>query len=138
MSSGFSAREFAIDLEKFGKVTEEEATLIIRKIALDLDSAIVLATPVDTGRARGNWYPSLNKPSDEMDLNKLDPSGNEATSKINSTVALFKLGDTVWMTNNLPYILPLENGHSQQAPQGMVDNNLERVAAQYGGSIVRQ
>ena len=31
-----------------------------------------------------------------------------------------QLGDDIWISNNLPYIEALEEGHSQQAPHGMV------------------
>lgn len=134
---GKSAREFAIDLNKFGKVTREQATMIFRKIALDLDTRVVLGTPVDTGRARGNWYPSINSPSSAVDMNASDKSGSAAIGALTATTLGAKLGDTIWLTNNLPYILPLENGHSKQAPQGMVDINLNAIAAAYGGSISR-
>lgn len=137
MPRGKSAREFAIDLKQFGKVTRRQASVIFRKIALELDSRIVLGTPVDTGRARGNWFPSINAPSSKVDLEAQDKSGTQALGALNSTVGGAQLGATVWMTNNLPYILPLENGHSRQAPEGMVDINLEAVAAHYGGKIVR-
>ena len=138
MPKGKSARQFAIDLEKFGEVTREQAKVIFQKIALDLDQRVVLATPVDTGRARGNWFPSINEPSGKVDLDAEDKSGGKALSALDSAVAQVELGDALWMTNNLPYILPLENGHSKQAPEGMVDINLEVVAATYGGKVVRK
>lgn len=136
MPRGKSAREFAIDLKKFGKVTREQARTIFRVITLELDQAVVLATPVDEGRARGNWFPSLNQPATGTSDRK-DPTGAAAISDINETVASAELGDLIWMTNNLPYILPLENGSSKQAREGMVDVNLNRVAAQYGGKVER-
>lgn len=136
MSRGKSARQFALDLRKFGEVTREQATLIFRKITLELDSRVVLGTPVDIGRARGNWFPSLNTPATGT-TDKTDPGGSAALAAINSVVGSARLGDTVWLTNNLPYILPLENGHSKQAPDGMVDINLNAIAAFYGGSIER-
>ncbi|HEY7822451.1 MAG TPA: hypothetical protein VIG24_06450 [Acidimicrobiia bacterium] len=136
MARGLSAREFAIDLKRFGRVTREQATLIFQKIAIDLDTRVVLGTPVDTGRARGNWYPSLNSPSNAVSDNQ-DKSGSAAIAAATATAMGAKLGDTIWLTNNLPYILPLENGHSGQAPEGMVDINLNAIAAQYGGRIVR-
>jgi hypothetical protein len=35
----------------------------------------------------------------------------------------------IWfITNNLEYIEPLEDGHSDQAPQGMMAVNLQRYA----------
>jgi len=137
MPRGLSPRAFALDLKKFGKVTREEAKVIFQKITIDLDSRVVLQTPVDEGTARGNWFPSLNKPSGAMDEKIKDKSGAASIARITATAAGAELGDTVWLTNNLPYILPLENGHSGQAPEGMVDENLNAVQAQYGGKIVR-
>tara|TARA_R110000772_G_scaffold195029_1_gene305738 strand:- start:236 stop:649 length:414 start_codon:yes stop_codon:yes gene_type:complete len=137
MPRGVSANEFTLELKNFGKVTREQATTIFQKIALELDSAVVFGTPVDEGRARGNWYPSLNAPSNEVDLNSTDKSGSKAVAAINALVSTVKIGDTFWLTNNLPYILPLENGHSKQAPEGMVDINLNRIQAFYGGVIKR-
>ena len=137
MPRGKSAREFAIDLKRFGEVTREQARTIFQKITLELDSAVVLATPVDSGRARGNWFPSVGAPSSAVNMNAKDKSGAAAIAAINSTVMGADIGDVIWLTNNLPYILPLENGWSKQAPQGMVDENLNRVAAQYGGKIER-
>jgi hypothetical protein len=135
---GKSAREFSIDLKKFGKVTHAQAEQIFRRIALELDQLVVLGTPVDLGRARGNWFPSIATPSSLVDEEIRDKSGGQAIAKVQGIVAGAKLGESIWLTNNLPYILPLENGHSQkQAPQGMVDVNVEKIAAQLGGKIVR-
>lgn len=70
-------------------------------------------------------------------MNAADKGGGQAIARIAGVVGGAKLGDVIWQTNNLPYILPLENGHSRQAPEGMVDINLNAVAAQYGGAVVR-
>jgi hypothetical protein len=137
MPRGVSARNFALDLKKFGEVTREQAKIIFRKISLELDARIVLSTPVDTGRARGNWFPSLNSPSSRIEMDARDKGGAGAMSAAQGIINIADLGETIWFTNNLPYILPLENGHSGQAPEGMVDVNLNAVAAHYGGRVVR-
>lgn len=133
MAKGVNAKNFTIDLKKFGKLTREKTELIFRKIALDLDTAIVLDTPVDTGRARGNWYPSLITPSNEVDLNSF--GAQASITRLSGVVAGAKLGSVIWMTNNLDYIVKLENGHSRQAAEGMVVVNVVRAVATYGGSI---
>jgi len=137
MAKGLTPRQFALDLKNFGLVTHRQARVIFQKIAIDLDSRIVLGTPVDEGTARGNWFPSLNKPSSEVDEKSVDKTGSTAINAAVKTAASAELGDTIWFTNNLPYILPLENGHSGQAPDGMVDINLNAVAAQYGGTVAQ-
>ena len=135
MPRGLSPRNFAIDLKKFGDVTREQALTIFQKIVIDLDSAIVLSTPVDEGRARGNWFPTIGAASTAVDEDLLDKAGSIALAAIEANAMKLQLGDVAWMANNLPYILPLENGHSQQALAGMVDINLNAAAAYYGGSI---
>lgn len=34
----------------------------VRKATIELFSSVVKMTPVDTGRARGNWIPSVGEP----------------------------------------------------------------------------
>lgn len=132
-----SARDFAIDLAQFGEVSEQLALTIFHKITIDLDSAVVLGTPVDTGRARGNWFVSVGTPSSFVAYDSEDKGGELALSRLRDTVAKTPLGSIIWFSNNLPYIVPLENGHSKQAPGGMVDVNVSRFQAKYGGTVTR-
>ena len=134
-----NALKFKASLKKFGQQTRDNAEIIFKKIAFDLDQAVVLDTPVDTGRARGNWYPTINAPSKELtnDKKRYSKTGGAVVGKINETINTAQLGDTVWLTNNLPYINRLEDGYSQKAPEGMVGINLLRVQAKFGGVINR-
>ena len=110
--------QFANDLNKFTKKTETVASEVCRKIALDVFRRIVRRSPVDTGRFRGNNQISLN----ELPVNSVlefDKRG-AATIRIgDQTVQRFKLGDTIFIYNNVAYALPLEYGRSKQAPQGV-------------------
>lgn len=91
----------------------------VRAVALVVDAELVAATPVDTGRARANWNPSLNEP----DTTIHEPNQKKAISPI---AAAFKLTDTILISNNLPYIKRLNEGSSKQAPAGFVDMALEK------------
>lgn len=132
---GKNSRAFTVSLRQFGKVTREQATLIFKKIVLDLESAVVLRTPVDTGRARGNWFPTIGAPSRQRDDDLFDPGGQKSIAGIGAQVGLLTLGDVAWLTNNLPYINRLEEGWSQQAPAGMVSVELARAQRKYGGTV---
>ncbi|NTX09022.1 hypothetical protein, partial [Myxococcus sp. CA040A] len=46
-----------------------------------------------------------------------------------------KLGDTVYVTNNLPYARRLEFGHSAQAPRGMVRVTVARLREILEGAL---
>lgn len=71
------------------------------------------------GRFRGNWQFSIDSPATE-ELDRIDPSGNEAITALLTQVQSLTIGQTAYIVNNLPYAIPLEYGHSTQAPGGMV------------------
>ena len=77
------------------------------------------------GRFRGNWMFSIGSP-DTSTTEEVDPSGSKSTARIVNGAIEFKAGDTAYITNSLPYAIPLEYGHSQQAPGGMVRITLTR------------
>lgn len=116
---------FGRDIEKFKNKTEEAATKIFRGTSLNLFGKILKRTPVDTGRLRGNWYSSINTPSKTV-----DGSGEG----FEQTTDRAKLGDSLYLVNNLPYAKAIEDGHSQrQAPIGMVKITIlefEHIVAQ--------
>ena len=80
-------------------------------------------TPIDTGWASNNWWFSEGGPANSSD----QPSGNIETAmqRIDQdtiTISGIKIrGQTVHITNNVPYIARLNNGWSQQTPAGFVD-----------------
>ena len=86
----------------------------VRAVALVVDAELAVATPVDTGRARANWNPSLNVP----DTTVREPNQKRSLVPV---AAAFKLTDTILISNNLPYIRRLNEGSSKQAPAGFVD-----------------
>lgn len=104
----------------------------IRKATIELFGSVIKMTPVDTGRAKGNWQCTIGSPATSS-TNAIDGSsrqslqGSKAYSDVVSTVP--KSGNVVWLANNLPYIRKLEYGSSQQAPSGMVRINIQRFAS---------
>lgn len=113
------AFDFAADLEKAAEVLGVES---VREaavtLALTLDKKIVEKTPVDTGRARANWFVAEGAP-------RLTTTESTAPS---SRPALTGRS-VIFITNSLPYIVPLEYGHSGQAPNGMVRISIAEVLA---------
>lgn len=71
------------------------------------------------GRFRGNWMFSIGIP-DKSTTEEIDPTGTKSTARIVAGAIEFKAGDTCYITNSLGYAIPLEFGHSTQAPGGMV------------------
>ena len=65
------------------------------------------------------------------DLNKVDKVGGQTIAEGNIKVLQAKIGDLVYVQNNLPYSVALENGYSQQAPTGIYALTFQRVTSKY-------
>jgi len=120
MNNGAFRRDFAALLAKAGN----KAELVVRKTALELQSGMVEKSPVDTGRFRSNWQCGIGAlNADTGAAAGADPIGRTAT-----TLQGWKPGQTIYLTNALPYAKRLENGWSQQAPSGMVRLTVQNYA----------
>lgn len=127
--------EFNAALDRAGRnLTEQQFNMMIRKIALLLLRAIVLRTPVKTGRARANWQVTINTPDIEtLPDNVTDKSGGSAISKGNQVIGIlrgmsFEQIEKIFISNNVEYIIDLEDGSSTQAPAGMVVLSVAQIS----------
>ncbi len=110
---------FELDIQKFVDKAKGNIDLVIRKIALDLFRRVIMKSPVDTGRFKGNWQVAIGSiPAGVLAID--DKSGTATISKMTAAVLGLKAGQTIFLINNLSYARPLEMGHSKQAPAGMV------------------
>ena len=119
---------FTDDLKRFERKTAGKMDQVGRKVALELFKRIIYKTPVDSGRARGNRQVAIGSvPSGTIEID--DKEGGATMSAATAASAGFNAGDTIYLTNNLPYIRRLEEGSSQQAPAGMVALTVQEFAA---------
>lgn len=116
---------FALDVSKFVEKAKKNPEKVMRQVSIKLFSAIIKASPVDTGRFRMNWMASGGTPASGT-TDATDKSGNIATGNATSFVLKAAGWHEFTLTNNLPYAQRLEYGWSQQAPQGMVRTNVSR------------
>lgn len=123
--------KFKFNPRVVGKQIDQVIILVQKKVAFQLLEGIVNMTPVDTGRARGNWMVTIGSPSTEVKTETYDKVGAGTIAAGRSTIESLTTLGAIYLTNNLPYILPLENGSSKQAPGGMVQVTLDRVASQF-------
>jgi len=73
------------------------------------------------GRFKNNWYVGLDsQPTESNDTP--DASGQGSNSRGMAVLEVFRVGQvsSIYFTNNMPYARALEEGHSGQAPGGMV------------------
>ncbi len=116
-------------IRRFADKSEVRADLAFRKMVLLVFSEIIIRSPVDTGRFRSNWFTTIRQPSKRVtDAKRRDPLPPVKRAVEGSN----KFG-RYFLTNNLPYAQALENGHSGQAPRGMV-----RIAMRKASSHLKQ
>ncbi len=132
-----NAKDFAASLMEIAIYTEASIDKVIRKACIDLYTSIIERTAIDTGRAKMNWHIDVEH-GDELVDHPDGFSANEIAERINQNIADFSvsiLGDQVTIYNNLKYIEYLENGSSQQAPNGMVVLSLAEFEQHFNNAI---
>lgn len=128
---GAQVSGFALDIGRFARKFGIQADAAARKVILDIQADVMKATPVDTGLLRSSWFVGMGTPSAQKATTP--DSGKSAQGLAASTLAGFKWGATVYLTNNLPYANFIEFGGSKvKAPEGMLRVTVARYQAQFG------
>lgn len=136
---------WTMDLNKFCEKNKVAIKEVRKNYAFALYSSIVKKTPVDTGRARANWNVSVGS----QDLSTTEDT--RKTPKSKDKMPEPKGDESIFITNNLPYITKLEyggypnppkkgsgktvNGYSKQAPEGMVGVTLANNEAIFNAAL---
>ena len=114
----------------FVGIVEEQLALRVRTISMEILQLILLAAPVDTGRFKGNNIVSIGAPV-YTTLDVVDPSGGETLARGLSAMSGLEPYTQVFIQNNLVYAVPLEDGHSKQAPAGIYGVSFNSVVQKY-------
>lgn len=110
---------FAADLARVCERAGDKADLVVRKTAIEMGSAMILKSPVDTGRFRANWQTGLGT-MNRSTGDAPDRSGAAALAALTASLTAWQPGQTIWITNSISYAQRLERGYSKQAPLGVV------------------
>ena len=119
---------FAADVSRITERAAKALDKTRQDVEIQLFTLIILRSAVDSGHFRGNWAISTGSPATGI-LDQYYPKGQEQAA-IDAGVQVIEAlrgGRVTFMTNNLPYAVKLEYGHSDQQPQGTV----RRTAAQF-------
>lgn len=114
--------------KKLASKINKNATIFVRKVALDGVTRLVKESPSDTARFKCNWSTSINNMHSEIfDAPKTATSRGSLSSpadfnRSSKAIANYKFGQTMFLHNNLVYAILLEYGHSKQAPKGWIRN----------------
>jgi len=127
---------FNVALDVASKRIHGDMNKFYKQVCLEVLKRIVLRTPVDTGRARGNWQVEIGRAANSSLIVEgtegamADFAINSGASKL-ATIPPFSL---VHITNNLEYIEYLEYvRRSPQHPEGFLEITLTEMAAWLSG-----
>ncbi|MDC5248613.1 HK97 gp10 family phage protein [Acinetobacter baumannii] len=100
----------------------------VKKITMDTVQSLVVSSPVDTGAYRASHIVSIGS----ADFGVRGPETNAVQDAAIQAIK-FKLGNLVYIQNNKAYAERLEDGWSDQAPQGIYKTTFTYISQKYGG-----
>ncbi len=94
---------------------------LAREIFTAIAMKVIIGTPVDTGEARGNWQSSAGFP--ELNTtNRLSPTGGNSIVEAVTVARRAPFLTSLFLTNNVGHIVPLNRGSSPQASSGFIQD----------------
>lgn len=124
---------FTLDISNWVSKAKGDVDRAVRYVLIAIPTNIIRRNPVGDavywksrppkgyvgGRSRANWQYGNNVVPNGV-INSVDKTGAATISKLRSQINSAPTASIHWFANNLDYIQALENGHSRQAPNGMV------------------
>ena len=135
------ATEFGAFAKQYAELRGQDLEKTSRGFFIQVSTNIILSTPVGDpsywkskppagyvgGRLRNNWFASTMSPSTETTKTR-GAKGSAAIKRVNEAARSHKVGQDMYLTNNLPYVRRVEfEGWSRQAVGGMVRINLAKA-----------
>ena len=114
---------FAIDVLK-------DADDHLKKIVGDTLQQVITRSPVMDGEFRASHKVTLDRPQNAYEKG-FDLSGGATLAKGLKVASTAKIGGLVYIQTLSPYGTRLENGWSQQAPNGVYSLSYQSVASKY-------
>lgn len=124
---------FAVRLQQIVGKTNRNLDEVVRDVIEDIATKLVERSPVgdpalwqhpapkgyEPGTFRGNWQLGIGSiPSGET--GQIDPTGVGTLFSIVAAIGEHPAGTIAYICNNVPYARAIEDGHSTQAPTGLV------------------
>lgn len=135
---------FAENLNKLCERAKDNAHVVVRKTAFELQGMMIDTSPVRTGRFRSNWAVGLGAINTSADAAP-DKTGDSAKGRAQAALQGWEPGQTIYLSNSVSYARALEfglygkppgsangpktvGGYSQQASAGIVRLTVQRYS----------
>lgn len=103
------------------KVNSVVKQLVLEIVAILRSPPSQGGTPRDTGWASANWIASVGKPFESTVGSREAVSTAQQAASLDALLGYKSEQGSAFISNNVPYIVPLNFGHSKQAPAGFVN-----------------
>ena len=113
------------DILSITEVIDDFVKERVEVMAVELVADLVVKTPKDTTLAASSWVLSVGMPTDARpdEPNVLRPKANAIETLKESAFDY----QEIYIQNNQPYIVALNNGHSEKAPKMFVETAIARA-----------
>lgn len=123
---------FAQQMNALASRVQQRVPVLTREVAQHIVEDVALQTPFLSGQAAANWKTSVGSPDNSWDPGPNANAGQHSVDEAKAALVALGMGQTVYITNNVPYIVDLNSGSSVKAPAGFVEtaivNALQRTA----------
>jgi len=129
-------RQFAAAMTKIAQQVDRGSLQLMKTVTERVVTEVAVATPIDTGQAQLNWKTTIGRPDGTFtQIPRTAHVDGAAASIIVARLAVDRIrqGDTVYVSNNAPYIGVLNQGYSPQAPSGYVLNAIAKAVQSIRG-----
>lgn len=136
--ANFNINEFTANVDRWINQVDQGLDDIVQEMLRAVHHDLVMGSPVDTGRFRGNWQVTFDR-IPLYSVNRYDKDGNSTIAEGNAVIAT--LGQrgaavtSVYFSNMLIYANSLEYGHSKQAPNGVVGIVALRLRSYFANAV---
>lgn len=127
------------DITAIIKELDEFVGGLAQRLNVNIVAELKKTTPVDTGWARANWVPSLGQPHSgtagtraDAEAGSIDSQPQANGEALLATQYKLAFGD-IFITNNVDYILKLNDGSSRKAPKYFVQSAIAKSIVGLGG-----
>lgn len=134
------ADDFAAQIKAFRDKALLNVNTVVQESTVNIATALVERTPIDTTALRANWQFTVGAPGMEADyaLQDLSPSGTDTSNALAAQIREIPAGNVTYVINNLSYMEKIEyglytnasggkrtsgktvGGYSTQAPAGVI------------------
>ncbi len=119
--------QFNLSLKNFAAVdVPKKIQEVHQKVALEALKSLVMKTRVKTGRARGNWQVENNNRPETATI-ETDPNGSGTIQKGAGVIVEARPFSVTYITNNVRYIVFLEDGRGSFAGDHMMARTIEEA-----------